>query len=134
MRWLVSPAILTSKIGGRAPIEGAGTGMATLRPSTRERLDSRKEQDFASEAVRVWLLGGFRISVGSREIGERAWPLRKAASLLKLLALSPGHRLHREVVMDRLWPELGSRAAANNMRGAMHVLRRVLASHPAGSS
>ena len=77
--------------------------MAPLRPSIRERLDSRKEQNVASEAVRVWLLGGFRISVGSREIGEREWPLRKAASLAKLLALSPGHRLHREVVMDGVW-------------------------------
>jgi DNA-binding SARP family transcriptional activator len=118
-----------------APIEGAGTGMAPLlRSSIRERLDSRREQDVASEVVRVWLLGGFRISVGCREIGENEWPLKKAAGLAKLLALSPGHRLHREVVMDRLWPDLGSRAAANNLRGAVHVLRRVLAPHPAKSA
>ncbi len=102
--------------------------MAPLRPSTRERLDSRKERDVASEVVRVWMLGSFRVSVGSREIGEGEWSLRKAASLAKLLALSPGHRLHREVVMDRLWPDLGSRAAANNLRGAIHVLRRATSS------
>jgi DNA-binding SARP family transcriptional activator len=70
--------------------------------------------------------------VGSREISERDWHLRKAASLAKLLALSPGHRLHREVVMDLLWPELGNRAAANNLRGAVHALRRALGPHSAG--
>src|SRR5215212_8351749 len=51
------------------------------------------------EPVRVWLLGGFRVTVGPRSIGEEAWRLKKAASLLKLLALAPGHRLHR-VAMD----------------------------------
>jgi len=48
------------------------------------------------ETVRVWLLGGFRISVGSRTITQDAWRLRKAAALVKLLALAPNHRLHRE--------------------------------------
>ena len=49
-----------------------------------------------AEVVRVWLLNGFRISVGSRVIGEDAWRLRKAEAMVKLLALAPGHRLHRE--------------------------------------
>jgi DNA-binding SARP family transcriptional activator len=81
----------------------------------------------ALEAVRIWLLGGFRISVGSsRSIGEEEWRLRKAASLIKLLALAPAHRLHREQAMDLLWPELDSEAAANNLHHALHVARRTL--------
>jgi len=52
--------------------------------------------------------------------------LRKAAGLVKLLALSPNHHLHREQVTDQLWPELGRRAAANNLRQALHVARRTL--------
>jgi predicted ATPase/DNA-binding SARP family transcriptional activator/DNA-binding CsgD family transcriptional regulator len=74
--------------------------------------------------VRLRLLGGFSVSVGSRTIEGSAWRLRKAASLIKLLALSPGHRMHREQVMDVLWPDLGSRAAANNLRHVLHVARR----------
>ena len=54
------------------------------------------------EAVRVKLLGGFRVSVGPRVIEERSWSLKKARSLVKVLALAPGHRLHRERVMDLL--------------------------------
>ena len=68
------------------------------------------------EAVRVELLGGFRVSVGSRAIEEGEWRLREAKSLLKLLALAPGHRMHRERLMDLLWPDLGLQAAANNLR------------------
>src|SRR5215203_939461 len=78
------------------------------------------------EAVRVWLLGGFRISVGPRNIEEGAWHLRKAAALVKVLALSPGHRLHREQAMDLLWPDLGRRAASNNLRQTLHAVRRTL--------
>jgi predicted ATPase/DNA-binding SARP family transcriptional activator/DNA-binding CsgD family transcriptional regulator len=77
------------------------------------------------KVVRVWLLGGFRVSVGSRTMTQDAWRLRKAAALVKLLALAPKHRLHREQVMDVLWPDLGRKAASNNLRRALHTARRV---------
>jgi hypothetical protein len=69
-----------------------------------------------TEAVRVWLLGGFRVSIGSRTIEKGAWRLRKAASLVKLLALAPSHRLYREQIMDLLWPDSSRKAASNNLR------------------
>src|SRR5215208_4123936 len=80
-----------------------------------------------SEAVRVRMLGGFSVSVGASTIEEGEWRLRKAAGLLKLLALEPGHRMHREQLMDVLWPELDEKAQANNLRYALHHARRTLA-------
>ena len=77
------------------------------------------------KAVGVWLLGGFRVSVGSRPIDEDTSRVRKAANLVKLLTLTPGHRLHREEVMQLLWPEMGAKAAANNLRQVVHAARRV---------
>ena len=71
-------------------------------------------------AVRIGLLGGFSVTVGDRKVDESAWRLRKAASLMKLLALAPGHRLHRERAMDLLWPESGKKAASNNLRQTLH--------------
>lgn len=62
--------------------------------------------------MRIWLLGGFEVSAGSRTVEEEAWRLRKAASLVELLALSPTHRLHREQVMNALWPDLGTSRAS----------------------
>ena len=84
--------------------------------------------------MRVWLLGGFRVSVGSSTIEGDTWRLRKAASLLKLLALAPDHRLHREQVMDLLWPDSGRKAASNNLRQTLHAARRTLASDPSVGS
>jgi predicted ATPase/DNA-binding SARP family transcriptional activator/DNA-binding CsgD family transcriptional regulator len=78
------------------------------------------------DVVCVRLLGGFRVSVGSRSIEEDEWHLRKAASIIKLLALAPRHRLHREFVMELLWSGLTPKAAANNLRYTLHTARRIL--------
>jgi predicted ATPase/DNA-binding SARP family transcriptional activator/DNA-binding CsgD family transcriptional regulator len=79
-----------------------------------------------AETVRIRLLGGYRVSVGDRTVRRDSWRMRKAAGLVKLLALAPGHHLHREQAMETLWPELGRRAASNNLRQALHAARGAL--------
>jgi DNA-binding SARP family transcriptional activator len=79
-----------------------------------------------AETVRIRLLGGFRVSVGDRTVRQDSWRMRKAASLVKLLALAPWHHLHRGQAMETLWPGLGRRAASNNLRQALHAARRAL--------
>ncbi len=76
--------------------------------------------------MRIGLLGGFRVLVGPRVIEEEEWRLRKAGSLVKLLALAEGHRLHREQAMELLWPDLDPEAALNNLHYALHIARRTL--------
>jgi DNA-binding SARP family transcriptional activator len=77
--------------------------------------------------LEIGLLGGFRVAVGTRVVPAEAWPRRKPAALVKLLALAPRHRLHRERLMDALWPNLARDRAAANLRKAVHHARRVLA-------
>jgi DNA-binding SARP family transcriptional activator len=81
-----------------------------------------------SHELRIQLLGRFRLSVGGQSVPDAEWRLRKAKALVKLLALAPGHHLHREQVMDALWPEMGMREAANNFHQALHTARQALAS------
>lgn len=84
-------------------------------------------------ALRIHLLGDFRAEAGGREIADERWRLRKAKALLALLALAPGHRLHREQLLDALWPELSPAAGANQLRKALHEARRVLDPDPAAT-
>jgi DNA-binding SARP family transcriptional activator len=74
----------------------------------------------------VHLLGAFEVRVDGRDVPAGAWRHRRAAELVKLLALSPRHRLHREQVIDALWPELSPDAGAANLRKAAHYARRAL--------
>ena len=80
--------------------------------------------------LRIWLLGGFRVRVGEREVPDESWRLRKARTLVKLLALAPGRRMHREMLIDQLWPDLSPEAADNQLRKALHEARRALDPDP----
>ena len=77
--------------------------------------------------VRIRLLGGFEVTVADRPVAADAWRLRKAKTLVKLLALARGHRLHREALVAVLWPERDGASATNNLHQALYVARRVLA-------
>ena len=100
-----------------------------MEPLTRTAAaepDRTPDRRTDEEVLRVSLLGRFEVSVGSRVVKEEGWQLRKAASLVELLALAPYHRLHREQAMDLLWPDLAPRSAANNLHQTLHAARRTL--------
>lgn len=77
-------------------------------------------------ALRVELLGGFRVVVDGRTVPHASWRLRRARDLVAILALSRGHRLHREEAMSLLWPEDGGATRANDLHQVLHVARRAL--------
>ena len=76
--------------------------------------------------VDVSMLGGFVVVVDGRAVDPERWGGERGRALVKLLALSRGHRLHREQVIDALWPELSLRAAAPRLHKATHMARRAL--------
>ena len=79
-----------------------------------------------SSTLRVRLLGTFRVLVGGHAVPERAWRSSRASSLVKVLALAPNHRLHREQAVEALWPELDPDAQANNLNVTASRARRAL--------
>jgi predicted ATPase/DNA-binding SARP family transcriptional activator len=87
----------------------------------------------AESSVRIRLLGGFDVEVDGQVIPASAWRLRKASELLKVLAITPGHRLQREQAMEQLWPDRPADAALNNLHQALRVARAALSvTHEAG--
>ena len=76
--------------------------------------------------LRIQLLGEFRVRVGDHAIAPTVWRLRKASAIVKLLAIAPGQRLHREQLLEHLWPALPPEAATNNLYQAVHAARRAL--------
>ena len=77
--------------------------------------------------VRIRLLGGFVVERGGQPVDVRAWRLRKARTVVKLLALARDQRPHRDVLVDALWPDRDPTSAVNNLHQALHVARRALA-------
>ena len=79
--------------------------------------------------VSIHLLGRFAVSVDGRPIPAADWRRDRAAALIKLLALRPAHRIHREQAMEIFWPDADPEAAGANLRKAIHFARRTLGVH-----
>lgn len=79
--------------------------------------------------LRLDLLGQFSVIVGDRPVSRDAWRRERGAALVKLLAVTAGHRLHREQVMELFWPDLEPEAAGANLRKAVYFARRSLGDH-----
>jgi DNA-binding NarL/FixJ family response regulator/DNA-binding SARP family transcriptional activator len=80
----------------------------------------------SAHLVRISLLGGFRVERSGVVLPDRAWPRRTAKRLTKLLAADPRHALHRDQVLESLWPGTGAGSALNNFAKALHAARRAL--------
>ena len=76
--------------------------------------------------VEIQVLGGFSVSVNSVVVAQSLWRRDKAAALLKVLAVTPQHRIHREQLMDLFWPNADSEVAGAALRKAVHFARKAL--------
>src|SRR5687768_16392471 len=73
-------------------------------------------------------MGRFQVLLDGRPVPEAAWRHRRAAELVKLLALCERHRAHSEWLEDQMFPGLAPDAAAANLRKAVHFARAALGS------
>jgi len=76
--------------------------------------------------VEIQLLGRFAVTVDGVAVEASAWRRESAAALVKLLAVTPQHRLRREQVMDLFWPDADPEAAGASLRKAVHFARKAL--------
>jgi len=78
------------------------------------------------EVLSISLLGAFSVALGGEVIADDAWRLRKAKTLIKLLALAPERRLHVDQVAELLWTGRDPDSARNNLHQAIFAARRAL--------
>lgn len=93
------------------------TDVVIARPAMQERPHD--------PALAVSCFGGFRVRIDGADADLRG--LRpQARSLLRMLALNAGAPLHRELIADALWGELGTESALHALHVSISSLRRVL--------
>ncbi|MBI2862205.1 MAG: AAA family ATPase [Chloroflexi bacterium] len=99
-----------------------------------QRGHSGVSQQSSDAGLQIYLLGRFEVRAGEQLIIDRLWNRRKAKALLKLLALQKSRSLHREQVLDALWPDLEPQAATNNLHKTLFYLRLAFAARGVTSS
>lgn len=72
--------------------------------------------------LRLQCLGPFKVTVGGQPLQRRH--IGKGWAILKMLAGQPRRPIHRDLLIETLWPQVDPEIANNRLRVAMHHLRR----------
>ncbi|MDY7033823.1 MAG: BTAD domain-containing putative transcriptional regulator [Thermodesulfobacteriota bacterium] len=81
----------------------------------------------ASPPLRIHTLGKFRVFKGDDEIPTATWKSKKAVLLLQyMLTKGRDEFIHKETLMETLWPERSRKASAHNLQVTLSFLRRAL--------
>lgn len=77
-------------------------------------------------ALRVLTLGGLRVWCDGNEVVATAWGREKALHLFQFYVTMNGQYLHKEQIIDRLWPELDPRRADRDFKVALNSIHKAL--------
>ncbi|MFN8194666.1 MAG: BTAD domain-containing putative transcriptional regulator [Nocardioidaceae bacterium] len=117
------------RLWGGAPEELADVIDAATRLGARGLVAAARDLDRGAEPgrrVRIRTLGGFGVDRGGRQVPLAAWQSKKARDLLKILVARRGTAVHREELMEALWPGEPASRTSNRLSVALSTLRGVL--------
>lgn len=82
----------------------------------------------SSMALQIQTLGGFRLWRNGVEIEPAAWGREKALHLFQFLVTTRRRtsHLHKEQIIDRLWPELNGEEGDRDFKVALNAIFKVL--------
>ena len=93
--------------------------------SVGTRENAAVEEIASAAEVHVALLGGFSVTVNGQPVA-RPMAAAQGQDAGEAARPCPRHRLHRDVVSERLWPDAEPEAAANNLHQIVHAVRRMM--------
>lgn len=79
-----------------------------------------------ASVVGIQVLGDFEVVVSGRALDRSVWQRLSSERLVKLLAITPGHRLSRETAAETLWPGAAPDLSRASLRKALHFAGRAL--------
>lgn len=90
------------------------------------RLDGSPAPTSSAQAhVRIHTLGEFVVEIKGRRLYDRDWKGQRTKSLLLALIGEGGYKVPAERLSDLLWPDSDGDQAAQNLKVALHRLRRL---------
>ncbi len=119
----VKLGISTVVVPGTAAERGTGS-VATvlfLRPSGRTPPVERVDQP-----LRVFTFGHFGVAHGDRGLDVDTWVRKHALTVLKYLVTRLGSSVHREQLIECVWPDVDETRGRERLKVTLHFLRRQL--------
>lgn len=126
------------KDGGWVPINIASIVMPKIARSSQSRsavavviLRGEEEENRPSlpgQKLQIFTLGRFGLATGGRSLAVKAWERKQAVILLKYLVAKLGRPIHRETLMEFIWPEIDEDRGWRRLKVTVHSLRHQLRS------
>ncbi|MCP5073190.1 MAG: hypothetical protein GY947_07825 [Rhodobacteraceae bacterium] len=135
-KWGIGNCLIRHKSGEMIP---AGISSLVLPPEARQDDNNeavalvflRKAYDLDSQAqpdtpMRVFSLGPFGLTVCGKGLDVNSWKRRKAAVILKCLVSQLDKPVHRERLIEWLWPDADPKSGWSRLKVTISYLRSTL--------
>jgi DNA-binding SARP family transcriptional activator len=76
--------------------------------------------------LQIFTLGPFGVAVGGRSLAVEKWQRKQAVTLLKYLVTHLGRAVHREALIECLWPDVDEIHGRERLKVTVYFLRRQL--------
>lgn len=97
-------------------IEGQAVSLATPLP----------------QPLRVYTFGRFALVLDGHHVPIEKWERKQALTILKYLVMHRGRMVHRDRLIECLWPSVEDATGRKRLKTTMHFLRRQLGGDPSG--
>lgn len=82
-----------------------------------------------SGLLQIFTLGKFALTVNGVSIAIEKWKRKQALTLLKILVINLDRPVHRERILDYLWPDVDEERGWGRLKVTMYYLRTQLRTH-----
>jgi PAS domain S-box-containing protein len=111
--------------------QGPPTGAVVAVVFLREN-EERHVQVPRRGVLQIFALGKFGLAASGRGIAVEKWKRRQAVTLLKFLVTHLDRPVHRERILDCLWPDVDEERGWGRLKVTMYYLRTQLRASSAG--
>ena len=95
-------------------------------------LENQPDSPPLGQKLQIFTLGRFNLAFAGQQIPTAKWNRKQAVTVLKYLVAHLDRPVHREILMEFLWPDDDQRRTWNRLKVIIHSLRQEL--HAAGLS
>lgn len=112
---------------GRSPVERSTAGTDGAKGDAPRSSLTGAVAPVQFPVCRVTLFGRLEVTLPWGVIADSDWKKRKARALFVMMVLARGHDLSRDMILERLWPDMDGTRARGNFYVTWSAMRKVLA-------
>jgi len=88
--------------------------------------ENEQESTLREHTLRVFTLGGFGLTMAGKGVAIDKWVRKQSLTLLKYLVTQAGRPIHRERILDCLWPQTDPHRGWDRLKVTISYLRQQL--------